>query len=251
MIAYAKSELAQWKTMEAFLIMPHRRPFTQSTTFSDSGDGLQQLGGETAMSQDQEANRLQATIAALTATPGEEIMTDSNDLGVNQVPNSLFSFVRQVMMGTDVPHARLGARGPWTQQEDENLKVAIQQLGTRKWSDVARFVPSRTSKQCRERWFDRLAPELKRTPFEPWEDQIITERQREVGNRWSIIASLLPGRSPGSVKNRWYSGLKNGASVADPGLHAMMGMDGHVLLSHDHFLDKDSLMNPGDPPNDL
>jgi hypothetical protein len=100
-------------------------------------------------------------------------------------------------------------RGSWTAQEDEILTAAVRHLGTRKWTNVARFVPTRTSKQCRERWFHRLSPEIRHDSFEPWEDEVILARQREYGNRWSLIATKLPGRSPCSVKNRWYSGLKH------------------------------------------
>ena len=101
------------------------------------------------------------------------------------------------------------ARGSWTQQEDEQLTNAVRQLGAKKWTDIAKFVPTRTSKQCRERWNHRLDPQLKHEPFEAWEDQLIIEKQREIGNRWSVIAHQLPGRSASSVKNRWYSGLKS------------------------------------------
>ena len=100
------------------------------------------------------------------------------------------------------------ARGSWTQQEDEQLIQAVSQLGPKKWIDIAKFVPTRTSKQCRERWHHRLDPQIKHEPFEPWEDQVIIEKQREIGNRWAVIAHQLPGRSASAVKNRWYSGLK-------------------------------------------
>ncbi|KAH0790748.1 Myb-like DNA-binding domain containing protein [Histomonas meleagridis] len=103
----------------------------------------------------------------------------------------------------------MGSRGSWTQQEDDLLRNAVQQVGTRKWNDIAKFVPTRTAKQCRERWTNRLSPELKHGPFEQWEDQVIIQKQKEVGNRWSLIAQLLPGRSSGSIKNRWYSSLKS------------------------------------------
>ena len=142
---------------------------------------------------------------------------------MNQIVNHITPFIDNPQLpvilqallhvGNDPkPHSPLPNRGSWTQQEDEYLKNAISQVGTKKWSDVARFVPSRTSKQCRERWNNRLNPELKHGPFEQWEDQIIIEKQREIGNRWSCIAQSLPGRSPGTVKNRWYSGLKNSVS---------------------------------------
>jgi hypothetical protein len=100
-------------------------------------------------------------------------------------------------------------RGMWNQTEDGLLMKAVGQFGCKKWTDVARLVPNRTSKQCRERWCNKLAPNVKHEPFESWEDAIIVEKQRELGNRWSAIARQLPGRSPNSVKNRWYSGLKS------------------------------------------
>lgn len=103
----------------------------------------------------------------------------------------------------------MNSRGAWTQQEDEMLKSAIAHLGAKKWQDICKFVPTRTSKQCRERWFNCLDPNIKHGAFEPWEDQIIIEKQKELGNHWSAIARCLPGRSPGSVKNRWYSGLRS------------------------------------------
>ena len=103
----------------------------------------------------------------------------------------------------------MNSRGAWTQQEDEQLINAVHQLGAKKWTDIAKFVPTRTSKQCRERWHHRLDPELKREPFEAWEDQVIIEKQAEIGNRWALIAHQLPGRSASAVKNRWYSGLRS------------------------------------------
>jgi hypothetical protein len=106
-------------------------------------------------------------------------------------------------------------RGTWTQQEDELLTQAVTQLGPTKWIDIAKFVPSRTSKQCRERWYNRLAPSLKKDPFEPREDKIIIAKQSQLGNRWALIAQSLPGRSPGAVKNRWYAGLKTTQDAPD------------------------------------
>jgi hypothetical protein len=91
--------------------------------------------------------------------------------------------------------------------------AAVAQIGAQKWTDVAKFVPTRTSKQCRERWFDRLAPGIRREPFEPWEDTILLDAQKELGNHWSRIAQRLPGRSACAVKNRWYSGLRNQTPV--------------------------------------
>jgi hypothetical protein len=110
-------------------------------------------------------------------------------------------------------------RGIWTKLEDHLLAQAVALIGPRRWSDVAKLVPSRTAKQCRERWYNRLNPTLKRSPFEAWEDRLITEKQRELGTRWALIAQSLPGRSAGAVKNRWYAGIKAFQEPAHAGMN--------------------------------
>jgi hypothetical protein len=127
--------------------------------------------------------------------------------GAGGPPTDLVNFFAYMQMSGKIQEGNI--RGAWTPQEDEVLLAAVRHLGTRKWTDIARFVPTRTSKQCRERWFHRLAPNIRRDQFEPWEDEIVVARQKEYGNRWALIAAKLPGRSPCSVKNRWYSGLKH------------------------------------------
>ena len=128
-----------------------------------------------------------------------------------QIPPELYAILfRNHANGKEFAQPNeFAARGSWTQQEDEQLINAVHQLGAKKWTDIAKFVPTRTSKQCRERWHHRLDPELKREPFEAWEDQVIIEKQAEIGNRWALIAHQLPGRSASAVKNRWYSGLRS------------------------------------------
>ncbi|OHT01796.1 Myb-like DNA-binding domain containing protein [Tritrichomonas foetus] len=132
-----------------------------------------------------------------------------NQIGLSNTINpDLLTLILQMQSTPIDKTSDMINRGSWSQQEDDMLINAVEQLGPKKWTDIAKFVPSRTSKQCRERWFNRLCPDLKHEPFEPWEDNIIIQKQREIGNRWAIIARELPGRSTNSIKNRWYSGLK-------------------------------------------
>jgi hypothetical protein len=55
----------------------------------------------------------------------------------------------------------------------------------------------------------KLNPDVRRSPFEPWEDELIQSECRRIGNHWSVIAQLLPGRTACSVKNRWYTVLRH------------------------------------------
>jgi hypothetical protein len=111
----------------------------------------------------------------------------------------------------------LSFHGSWTRQEDALLMRAVIHLGSKKWIEVARFVPTRSPKQCRERWRNRLAPTLRRERFEAWEDRVVIDKQRQLGNRWALIAQGLPGRSPGAVKNRWYAALRSLQGGRAPG----------------------------------
>lgn len=145
-------------------------------------------------------------------------------------------------VGLEPRATEMNTRGSWSQTEDESLRNAVCQLGPKKWTDVARFVPNRTSKQCRERWFNRLSPEIKHDPFEPWEDQVILQQQKEFGNRWAIIARHLPGRSSNAIKNRWHSGLKG---QHEPLAQISLGGLGVDMLGSQH-LPSDMLPPPSE-----
>ncbi|CEG39970.1 -diketo-5-methylthio-1-phosphopentane phosphatase [Plasmopara halstedii] len=95
-------------------------------------------------------------------------------------------------------------KGHWSPHEDELLRrlVATEQ---KNWGEVASKIPGRTSKQCRERWHNHLDPQIVRGAYTPEEDRLILEAQARLGNRWSVIAAMLPGRTEDAVKIRWKS----------------------------------------------
>jgi hypothetical protein len=94
-------------------------------------------------------------------------------------------------------------KNKWTGEEDEQLRVAVSTFGTSSWNKIAAVVPSRTGKQCRERWIAQLAPSVSRGLWSPDEDAVLIRSHTIMGNRWTTIAAQLPGRSALHVKNRW------------------------------------------------
>lgn len=95
-------------------------------------------------------------------------------------------------------------KGHWRPDEDELLKELVAE-GRKNWGQVAAKIPGRTSKQCRERWYNHLDPSIVRGEYTADEDRIILEAQAKLGNRWSAIAAMLPGRTEDAVKIRWKS----------------------------------------------
>jgi hypothetical protein len=100
---------------------------------------------------------------------------------------------------------------PWSKDEDDMLYKTVSSLlsETRKsWPLIAAQLPGRTGKQCWQRYHYHLKTQYKSGEWMPEEDQIILSERARVGNCWSLIATLLPGRSHNSIKNRWHSSLR-------------------------------------------
>jgi hypothetical protein len=99
------------------------------------------------------------------------------------------------------------ARNPWTPQEDVQLMELMKKHG-QSWAMISAVMVGRTGKQIRDRYLNKLRPNIKCGDWSAQEDDLMIKLLKEIGNRWSLIATHLPGRTEGQVKNRYYSSIK-------------------------------------------
>lgn len=94
-------------------------------------------------------------------------------------------------------------RRRFTKEEDRRIKELYIKKGIKKWEELAQQMENRTAKQCRDRYFNYLDPNIKNLEWTPEEDEILREKVMEIGNKWCDISFYLPGRGANNIKNRW------------------------------------------------
>ncbi|XP_006660900.1 myb-related protein Hv1-like [Oryza brachyantha] len=100
-------------------------------------------------------------------------------------------------------------KGAWTKEEDDRLIAYIKAHGEGCWRSLPKAAGLlRCGKSCRLRWINYLRPDLKRGNFTEEEDELIIKLHSLLGNKWSLIAGRLPGRTDNEIKNYWNTHIR-------------------------------------------
>ncbi|KAI6685039.1 hypothetical protein NL676_030952 [Syzygium grande] len=131
-------------------------------------------------------------------------------------------------------------KGPWTPEEDQILISHIHRFGHGNWRALPKQAGLlRCGKSCRLRWINYLRPDVKRGNFTDDERDAIIHLHQVLGNRWSAIASRLPGRTDNEIKNFWHTHLKKRVPYSLPNSTPFSISPTHCTTTLDH-----SLQNP-------
>ncbi|KAJ4966111.1 hypothetical protein NE237_017960 [Protea cynaroides] len=117
-------------------------------------------------------------------------------------------------------------KGAWTKEEDQRLINYIRAHGEGCWRSLPKSAGLlRCGKSCRLRWINYLRPDLKRGNFTDEEDELIIKLHSLLGNKWSLIAGRLPGRTDNEIKNYWNTHIKRKllSRGLDPQTHRPVG----------------------------
>ncbi|PRQ28037.1 putative transcription factor MYB-HB-like family [Rosa chinensis] len=113
-------------------------------------------------------------------------------------------------MGRSSRFEKVGMKkGAWTAREDQILIDYVKKHGEGKWGKISKETGlKRCGKSVRLRWLNYLRPDIKRGNIADDEEELIIRLHRLLGNRWSLIAGRIPGRTDNEIKNYWNSTLR-------------------------------------------
>jgi hypothetical protein len=174
--------------------------------------GLEADGGDAARKSNVKLNAGGIAVAALSG-PSTKTGPDETKRQRGRAQNQRWSadedavLREQVRKFTELAHASM-AKLDIKPSQLSYFDASERLHGSIKWCVVAKNVPGRVGKQCRERWMNHLDPSVKKCKWSDEEDETMIRMQQQFGNRWSEIAKSLPGRSENAVKNRWNSRLR-------------------------------------------
>lgn len=107
-------------------------------------------------------------------------------------------------------------RRSWTKEEDQAILELIQKHG-QNWGVISKKIGgTRSGKQIRDRYLNKLDPTINASKWTTEEDEKLLKLFLMEGRKWCQISKSLPGRTETGVKNRFYSKFKHLISQDNP-----------------------------------
>jgi hypothetical protein len=138
------------------------------------------------------------------------------------------------------------SRKKFTPAEDALLTRLVGQFGQLGWDVIAGWMPGRNPRQCRERWKHYLSVGFADEPWTRVEDSLLLEKQREMGPRWTKMASFFHNRSDIQLKARWIKLTERQRKAAGTDIRSHESPPAGVeMMDETPFMDIESGYDPG------
>lgn len=98
---------------------------------------------------------------------------------------------------------RCGAQPKFSESEDKKLKELVTRLGSTSWNTIAKQFKDKSPKQCRDRWRNYVDPDLRHDEWSVEEDQMLIEKFKEFGSKWTVMTAYFNHRSANDIRYRW------------------------------------------------
>ena len=100
-------------------------------------------------------------------------------------------------------HSNARTRQPFTEEEDDQLRNLVEQLGNNNWDAIALHMKYRTPRQCRERYYFMVPTARNTSDRMAEEDDFLLRLVHELGPDWPRVQRFFPERSAAQVKKQW------------------------------------------------
>ncbi|KAK8883326.1 hypothetical protein M9Y10_045976 [Tritrichomonas musculus] len=122
-------------------------------------------------------------------------------------------------------------RRVWSKEEDEKLKILVEEKKMKNWVMISNYFRNRSNKDCRDRYFLHLSPNVVKRKWTAEEEELLMEKYKEFGSKWVKLTSFFDKRSSNDLKNRikliqkrkkplrkgFFSSPLSAGSISDPG----------------------------------
>ncbi|XP_052223491.1 myb protein-like isoform X2 [Dreissena polymorpha] len=96
----------------------------------------------------------------------------------------------------------------WSKEEDDKLKLVVEQVGVADWSLVSQYFPDHSDLQCQHRWYKVLNPDLIKGAWTKEEDDQVVSLVEQFGaKKWTVVSKYLTGRTGKQCRERWHNHL--------------------------------------------
>ena len=126
-------------------------------------------------------------------------------------------FIMSFTFSCENKRRKCNGRLPFTEEEDQKLLKIISNTMNKEsnsnnnfqeksinWENISKEMGNRSVRQCKERYFHYLSPQINKKDWTPEEDSLLFSTVGNIGKKWKIMEDLFENRTEIDIRNRYY-----------------------------------------------